>query len=252
LAGNSDTAKEKLSAAIELYRRHGAGARLVESIEADFPRTSNAPVGPSITSQTPKPEDIFHQEGDYWTIAFEGSLCRLKHAKGLLYIAHLLRHPGIELSTVDLVRFAESKGEQPIPVERLERRESSIELRPDLGDAGAALDHQAKVDYRLRLRELRQEFEEAERFNDLGRKDRLRAEIDFLTAELTADRGHRHASRKAASHVERARLAVSKRIRSSLDEIRKANPALGKHLTKALRTGYRCAYLPERRTDWHF
>jgi hypothetical protein len=64
--------------------------------------------------------------------------------------------------------------------------------------------------------------------------------------------GRHRTNRKAASHVERARLAVYKRIRSGLDEIRKANPALGKHLTKALRTGYRCSYLPEQRIDWSF
>ena len=44
------------------------------------------------------PEDapraaIFRKEGAYWTIAWEGKVTRLNDAKGLRYLAHLLRHP---------------------------------------------------------------------------------------------------------------------------------------------------------------
>lgn len=135
----------------------------------------------------------------------------LKHTKGLLYIAHLLQNPGTELSAIELIHFGETTGEHPTPMEAIERGESSIQVCRDLGDAGEALDHQAKTDYRRRLTELRHEFAEADRFNDLGKKEQLRAEIDFLTGELTAGIGRR--SRKVASHMERARLAVYKLIR---------------------------------------
>jgi hypothetical protein len=37
---------------------------------------------------------IFRQEGEYWTIVYDGRLFRLRDAKGLRYVAHLLRHPG--------------------------------------------------------------------------------------------------------------------------------------------------------------
>jgi tetratricopeptide (TPR) repeat protein len=249
-AGEHSRAAEKIEAAIEIYSHCGAGERWIERASAvkhdpHFVSSQNA-------SEASDMRAHFCKEGDYWTIGFEGAICRLKHTKGLLYIAYLLRHPGMELSTLDLIHFGQTNGEQPIMEQQFEHQESSIKVRPDLGDAGAALDHQAKVDYHRRLRELRPELDEAERFNDLGRRERLRAEIDFLTAELTAHVGRRSKNRKAASHAERARLAVYKRIRSSLDEIRKANPALGKHLAKTLRTGYRCAYLPERRMDWNF
>ena len=37
-----------------------------------------------------------------WTIAFEGKRLRLKDAKGLQYIAHLLRHEGEEIHAAEL------------------------------------------------------------------------------------------------------------------------------------------------------
>src|SRR5215470_12862351 len=42
---------------------------------------------------TPPPEAddaVFRQEGDYWTLAYQGSVCRLKDLKGLHYLAFLL------------------------------------------------------------------------------------------------------------------------------------------------------------------
>lgn len=36
----------------------------------------------------------FLQEGEYWTIEFGGSVCRLRDSKGMRYLALLLSHPG--------------------------------------------------------------------------------------------------------------------------------------------------------------
>src|SRR2546422_11002168 len=60
-----------------------------------------------MTASRPKRDsDVFHREGEYWTIAYQGTLFRLRDAKGLRYLAHLLQHPGrhfaaAELATVD-------------------------------------------------------------------------------------------------------------------------------------------------------
>jgi hypothetical protein len=37
---------------------------------------------------------LIRREGDYWTIAYDGTVVRLRDAKGLRYLDHLLRHPG--------------------------------------------------------------------------------------------------------------------------------------------------------------
>src|ERR1700731_2184174 len=45
---------------------------------------------------------IFRQEGEYWTVGYNGKDSRLKDSKGLGYLAHLLRHPGVEFHVLDL------------------------------------------------------------------------------------------------------------------------------------------------------
>jgi non-specific serine/threonine protein kinase len=125
-------------------------------------------------------------------------------------------------------------------------------VRSDLGDAGTVLDAKAKADYRRRLGELKEELEESDRLNDLGRKERLREEFESVTAEIAGAIGLRGRDRKIASHLERARSMVSNRIRFSLGRIEAADAALGRHLNESIRTGYQCAYLPKQPVNWHF
>src|SRR5215831_14013834 len=40
--------------------------------------------------------NLFRREGEYWTVRYEGSVARLKDAKGLRYLARLLGNPGRE------------------------------------------------------------------------------------------------------------------------------------------------------------
>ena len=125
-------------------------------------------------------------------------------------------------------------------------------IRSDLGDAGPHLDARAKADYSRRIKELHAELAEAERFNDIGRAERNRLEIEVLAAQLKAASGLGGIDRKAASHAERARSAVSKRIRFAIRQIQKSSPALGDHLSRAIRTGYHCIYQPTASINWQF
>jgi len=45
--------------------------------------------------------------------------------------------------------------------------------------------------------------------------------------------------------LERARSAVTKRIRDALQKIEKNHPQLGRHLRAQVRTGYECSYRPD-------
>jgi hypothetical protein len=55
-----------------------------------------------------------------------------------------------------------------------------LQVRPDLGDAGALLDATAKAAYRARLAELEAELAAAEGFHDPERATKARQEMDFL------------------------------------------------------------------------
>jgi hypothetical protein len=46
--------------------------------------------------------------------------------------------------------------------------------------------------------------------------------------------------------VEKARTAVTRRIRSAVKKIGEAHPELGRHFEVSVRTGTFCAYTPDR------
>jgi tetratricopeptide (TPR) repeat protein len=202
------------------------------------------------------PNHIFRREGEIWTIVHGAMTTRLRDAKGLGYLAYLLAHPGERIHVLDLVTMVEggaaAEGSAARP--RARGQADDIETVRGLGDAGPALDLRARAEYKRRLGELHAELEEAEGFNDAGHAERIRGEIEFLGAELSAAVGIGGRGRKTAAHAERTRQTVSKSIRAIIKKIRHRDRSLGHHLGTCIKTGYFCAYLPEpdRRIDWHF
>jgi hypothetical protein len=167
---------------------------------------------------------------------------RLKDSKGLRTIAHLLRHPGLDCHVMDLVAVAEGRG----PDAGNDTAEVAAQgLRVGgLGDAGGLLDPRAKAAYRARLDELRNELQDAERSNDIGRTETARREIEFLTEELSRAVGLGGRDRKAAAATERARFSVTRACRGALDKIAELSPSLHAHLSGAIHTGTYCSYRP--------
>jgi non-specific serine/threonine protein kinase len=180
---------------------------------------------------------MFRREGEYWTIASGGRVMRLRDAKGLHYIAHLLAHPGREIFVGALVDLRVTHGRQPASTAR-------GNAAGDLGDAGSILDAKAREQYRGRLRELEGELAEAVQCNDLGRSARLRAEVDAVREQLVSAVGLGGRARRAASHTERMRLMVTKAIKAALVKIRAGDATLGRHLATSIKTGSCCLYDP--------
>ena len=100
------------------------------------------------------------------------------------------------------------------------------------GPPGPALDAQAKDAYRRRLEELGEELEEARGWGDPERAARTEAEIDALTEQLAQAFGLGGRDRAGASPAERARVSVTKAIRSAIKTIERHSPALGEHLDR--------------------
>jgi hypothetical protein len=114
------------------------------------------------------------------------------------------------------------------------------------------LDTEAKAAYRARLVEIREDLAEAERWNDPERVRLLEDEERALVRELTAAVGLGGRDRESSSTVERARVSVTRAIRSAMVRIRDQSPALGAHLQATIRTGTYCAYVPDPRApiEW--
>jgi tetratricopeptide (TPR) repeat protein len=185
----------------------------------------------------------FVREGEYWSITYDDEIFKLKDSKGLHYIKRLLEYPGTELHVLDLV----AGGTGPMA------RKQRIEAKAAGDSAGAILDAGAKLAYRRRLRELGEDLEEAELWDDTGRAAAAREEIEFLTRELAAAVGLGGRDREAGSLSERARVNVTRTIRAALDRIREHSPNLGAHFEKTIKTGTFCSYQPDPRaaTRWH-
>jgi hypothetical protein len=152
-----------------------------------------------------------------------GTSLRLKDSRGLRYLARLVAEPGREIHALDLAGAA---GES------------------DVGDAGEQLDAAATASYRRRLAELDEEAREAEAWNDGARGARVRSEIEFLSAELSRAVGLGGRNRRAGSAAERARVAVTRRIREVIRRVAEQSPDAGRHLEATLKTGTYCSYRP--------
>src|SRR6516162_3201543 len=118
---------------------------------------------------------VFRKAADYWTVGYGESASRLRHTRGLGYIAHLLRHPHTEFHALDL--FGGIAGQREEEEESSQAIEGVPDRRGDLEkagihisgptDAGEMLDEQAKAAYRGRVSELHEELEEAKRLESV-------------------------------------------------------------------------------------
>lgn len=74
--------------------------------------------------------------------------------------------------------------------------------------------------------------------------------MDALVDQLVEGLGLGGRARAKGSSAERARSAVTQRIRSTIRRLEDQHPALGRHLRASVRTGTYCAYEPEVPTRW--
>jgi hypothetical protein len=177
--------------------------------------------------------NVFRDDGDVWTLTYQGHSVLMKASKGLGDIARLLAEPGHEVHVSDLYG---------------DRAPNVVAHRSaDLGDV---LDAPARAAYRARLVELETELADAEAVSDRGRAEAAADERDFLAAELAAALGLGGKPRKAGDPNERARKAVSTRIRLAIERLAEPHPLLARHLGNSIRTGAFCSYQPEHPTTW--
>jgi hypothetical protein len=159
------------------------------------------------------------REGDVWAFTWQGRETRVKDSKGLRDLSLLLASAGTEISALDLY------GEQA-PLEH---------------DTGEVLDAAAREAYKRRLAEL-----EAE--PSLSEAESL--EREMLLDQLSAAYGLGGRVRRTGSSSEKARTAVTARVRDALRRIAVLDPDLGRHLTHSVRTGTFCSYSPETPVHW--
>jgi hypothetical protein len=230
-SGDADEAASLTAAAARTAEQLGMKP-LVERLKSDQPAAATP--SPARAGAARVRPNIYRLEGDFWTVSYGDRVVRLKDSKGMRYIAQLLRHPGEEHLVLDLV--GRDEGAPP-------------RIATDLSIGGRTLgeevvDARAIAAYRHRLVELRDALEEAEGFGDRGKCSALRSEMEELAQHLSEALGLGGRSRRATSDLERARSAVTKRIRDAIKRLHRDNPSLGDYLGRTIRTGYFCVYTP--------
>ena len=112
------------------------------------------------------------------------------------------------------------------------------------------IDTAARRQYEQRIRDLQADVDAAVADNDLARAERAETELDTLVEHLSAALGLGGRDRRAGSSAERARSAVTQRVRSTIRRLREDLPELGRHLDASVSTGTFCVYRPEHPVDW--
>ena len=218
--GQADEARQLLDQANDTYRRLGATGWLAE-VRGELGATH-------VLGPAPAASHSMRRRGGAWHISFNGASTTVPHSKGLADIARLLAAPGTDVHVLDLIDAADRSG------------------RP-----GALTDRQALDAYRQRLADIDGEADEATRHHDSERVARLEVERQALLDELRRARGVLGRPRQFANHpAERARKAVTARIRDAIRKLEPLLPDLAAHLQRTVVTGTYCRYRGDQDTTW--
>ena len=222
--GRHDDAVTHRRAALAMHETLGAvaWAALDRALLADDVARAADPAG-----RAAELGNTLRREGDAWRVTFRGRTSTVRHVKGMLDLAVLLDRPGREVPALELMGGV------------------------DVGGApGPVLDDQARRTYQARVHDLHVEIDDANAANDWVRADRAEVELDALVEQLSQAFGLGGRQRTGGGAGERARAAVTHRIRGAIRRIADIDPTLGQHLLNAVKTGTWCSYQPDTDIRW--
>lgn len=222
LLGRPDTARAHFMAALEAHRRADCPG-LAESSEHEL-----EDVSPSSAA--------FYQDGQVVTARWGADLARLPVSLGLRYLTVLVTRPGEDIEATRLVNLVSGNSG---------RRGSGGAAVSLVRPADEVLDRTALASYRARLADLDAELDESAAWNDDARTARLEDERAFLLAELSRSVGLGGRTRQFTDEAERARVNVTRAIRSAIRKMDTQAPGLAAHLDRCVTTGGRCRYDPD-------
>jgi hypothetical protein len=215
-----DRSRQLLEQASDTYQRLGA-----DGWRADAGRDLAAS---HCTPKVPATTGSMRRRGGVWNLTFADATAVVPHTKGLADIARLLATPGTEIHVLDLMDAADRSGA-----------------------VGPLADRRSLDAYRQRLADLETERAEAAGDHDDERAARLEAERQALLEELGRLKGVQGRVRQFANHPgERARKAVTARVRDAIGKLEPLLPELAAHLHRTIVTGTYCRYRAEPGITW--
>lgn len=181
----------------------------------------------AIADEAPSREHRWGMADGVCSITFEGRTVTLPANKGLLDLARLVETPLREWAALDLMDAVVVSG-----------------------SAGPMLDEQARSVYKARIRDLEDDIATASTMGDSVRAGHLQEEFDRLVEELARAYGLGGRARETSDPAERARSAVTHRIRDAIKRVEALDAPLADHLRASIRTGRFCVYEPDPPVSW--
>lgn len=183
----------------------------------------------SVHAEPRNRSNMFQRKGDLWEFSYANQTVMVQNLKGFSDIVLLMQRPEEEIHCSELI------GSVVV-------NEKGFEL----------IDQKAKKDYQKKILELQEDIGHAEKSNDYVNVARLQNEYDQILEHLSSSLGLAGKARKSATQIDKARSAVTWRIRNSIKKLEEYHPTLAKHLSLSIKTGTFCSYKPETPTDWLF
>ncbi|MFC4218934.1 tetratricopeptide repeat protein [Flagellimonas marina] len=177
----------------------------------------------------PSTPNLFKKTGNLWEISYAFESIVIQDLKGIHDIITLLERPEEDIHCSELIGAAVVN-------------EKGIEL----------IDQKAKTGYKKKILRLQEDIAEVDASNNYEELAKLQDEYDSILEHLSKSTGLAGKSRKSSVQVDKARSAVTWRIRSAIKKLGEVHPALAKHLTTSIKTGMFCSYRPENPVDWVF
>ena len=172
---------------------------------ASIPKTFSSRNEPSINQ--------FSKEGSIWHLSYQGVQVQMASLKGFKDIATLLNSPDTSFHCTEL-----------LGVSNLDKGE-------------AVFDEKAKKDYQNKIVEIQEAIADAESLHQYDRIAKLQEEYDQLLDHLSQSTGLGGKTRQSNNSQDKARSAVTWRIRNAIKKITLQHPLLGKHLETCIKTG---------------
>ncbi|MCP3912729.1 MAG: AAA family ATPase [Actinomycetia bacterium] len=218
------------------------GRRAADAVPSVAPptRAPTAPIQPAGGRQ-----GRVVRQGAGWVVELGDFEVTIGHLKGMVALMALLERPGKELHSLQLAALLDGT-----------TRGRDLPADDALGSGGSPdllIDDEALAAYRRRLIDLDEQIDEASRFNDPERQAQAEQERQELLDHVRAASTLNGRSRAAASDNERARVRVTKSLRTAISRLDTASAVIGQHFATSVRTGLYCSYQPDAlaEVEWH-
>jgi TolB-like protein/tetratricopeptide (TPR) repeat protein len=180
----------------------------------------------TIRNNQPASANYFLKEATAWKLSYDGVMVLMPELKGFYDIQKMLIAPR------QLFHCAEMMGSS-------------------MNDQGEKLiDEKARAAYQKKILDLQSDLHDAEQCSDFTRVEKLQGEYDQLVDHLSKALGLKGKTRETGSTIEKARSALTWRIRNAIARVEQHHPLLGAHLSNAVKTGILCSYQPDRDIAW--